>query len=269
MTSALLLQRAGARATIYARDLPPNVRSSLATGLFTPDSRICDEEYATPEFKASWQGMCRKSYQTYSTLLGLPGNPVEFIDNYEIADLARRAAYDPAAVRPDFAELQSELTPELLPRGTTYSPGQHPFGNRSVRRTSALMFNITDYARYLLSQFQSNGGRIVVREFHSPAEFGTLSEHTLINCTGYGARALLNDDSVIPVRGQLARIAPQRGVHYALIYRATLFLARRDEFVFQHFTGEAQGFNDESTEPNRAEAETAVNTIARLFAAGV
>ena len=90
MTSALLLQRAGARVTIYARDLPPNVRSSLATGLFTPDSRVCDEEYATPEFKASWQAMCRKSFKTYSTLLGLPGSPVEFIDNYEIADLARR-----------------------------------------------------------------------------------------------------------------------------------------------------------------------------------
>jgi glycine/D-amino acid oxidase-like deaminating enzyme len=269
MTSALLLQRAGARVTIYARDLPPNVRSSLATGLFTPDSRICDEEYATPEFKATWQGMCRKSYQTYSTLLGLPGNPVEFIDNYEVADLARRVAYDPDGARPDFAELQSELTPELLPSGTTYSPGQHPFGNRSVRRTSALMFNITDYARYLQSQFQANGGRIVVREFHSTAEFGTLSEKTLINCTGYGARALLNDDSVIPVRGQLARMTPQRGVHYALTYRATLFVARRDEFVFQHFTGEAQGFNDESTDPDRAEAETAVNTIGRLFAAGV
>ena len=270
MTSALLLQRAGARVAIYARDLPPNVRSSLATGLFTPDSRICQEEYATPEFKQSWQGMCRKSYQTYSGLLGLPGNPVEFIDQYEIADLARfrPLAYDPAGARPDFAELQSELTPDLLPGGTTYSPGQHPFGNRSVRRTSRLMFNIAGYSRYLLSQFQSNGGRIVVREFHSPDEFGALPQKTLINCAGYGARTLLGDNSIVPVRGQLARMMPQPGVHYALLYRGNLFLARRDEFVFQHFTGEGQGFNDESTEPDRAEAEMAVNTIAQLFATG-
>ena len=41
LTSALLLQRAGARVTIYAKELPPDVRSSLATGLWTPDSRIC------------------------------------------------------------------------------------------------------------------------------------------------------------------------------------------------------------------------------------
>jgi len=269
MTSALLLQRSGARVTIYAKDVPPNVRSSLATGLFTPDSRICQEEYATPEFKTVWQAMCRKSYQTYSTLLQLPGNPVEFIDNYEVADAPRRVAYDPAEAQPDFAELQSELTPELLPRGRTYSPGQHPFGNRSVRRTSSLMFNIAGYSRYLLAQFRSNGGRIVLREFHSPDEFGTLPEKTLVNCTGYGARALLGDNSIIPVRGQLARMAPQPGVHYALSYRATLFLARRDEFVFQHFTGEAQGFNDESTEPDRSEAETAVDTIGQLFATGV
>src|SRR5580765_2819239 len=43
MTTALQLQRAGARVTIYAKDLPPDVRSSLATGLYTPDSRICLE----------------------------------------------------------------------------------------------------------------------------------------------------------------------------------------------------------------------------------
>src|SRR5262245_63760025 len=34
LTTALLLQRAGARATIYAKDLPPNVRSAYATGLY-------------------------------------------------------------------------------------------------------------------------------------------------------------------------------------------------------------------------------------------
>src|SRR5579872_3918974 len=82
MTSALLLQRAGARVTIYAKELPPNVRSSLASGLWTPDSRICLEENANPEFKQLWEQMARYSFQTYQSFLGLPGNPVEFIDTY-------------------------------------------------------------------------------------------------------------------------------------------------------------------------------------------
>jgi hypothetical protein len=79
LTSALLLQRAGARATIYAKELPPNVRSSLASGLWTPDSRICFEDSATPAFKQLWADMARQSFRMYQSLLGLPGNPVEFI----------------------------------------------------------------------------------------------------------------------------------------------------------------------------------------------
>lgn len=35
LTSAILAQRAGLRVTIYAKDRPPNVRSSLASGLWT------------------------------------------------------------------------------------------------------------------------------------------------------------------------------------------------------------------------------------------
>src|ERR1700677_1109788 len=92
LTSALLLQRAGARVTIYAKDLPPNVRSSLASGLWTPDSRICLEENATPAFKQLWEQMTRSSFQTYQNFLGLSGTPVEFIDQYFVSD-------EPAAVR--------------------------------------------------------------------------------------------------------------------------------------------------------------------------
>lgn len=269
MTSAVLAQRAGARVTIYAKDLPPNVRSSFATGLFTPDSRICFEQYATPAFKTFWEGMCRKSYETYFTLLGLPGDPVEYIDDYAVADtpqeLEPRMADSPDT-RPRFARLQRELTPDLLTRGMTYPPGSHRFGNRFIRQSTTLMFNLVEYSQYLLNEFRANGGHIEITEFHSPAEFGLLAQNTLINCTGYGARALLDDNSIIPVRGQLARMIPQPTVHYGLSYKFTSFLARRDGFLFQHFgSDEYQGFNDESVQPNRNEAEDAVQTIAHLF----
>ncbi len=104
LTSALLLQRAGARVTIYAKELPPNVRSSLATGLWTPDSRICLEENATPAFKELWEQMARASFQTYQNFLGLSGSPVEFIDNYFVSDTGsscapRPASGPPAAIR--------------------------------------------------------------------------------------------------------------------------------------------------------------------------
>jgi glycine/D-amino acid oxidase-like deaminating enzyme len=293
LTSALLLQRAGAHVTIYAKDMPPNVRSSLASGVWSPDSRICLQDSATPAFKQLWERMARQSFRTYQTLLGLPGDPVEFIDNYFVSNPA--AASNPAAPsgpavpnsavsspavlnpapptgpateeqRPPFADLQGELIRDLIPQTDRFAPGTHPFGERSVRRTSFMMFNISAYARMLVSDFLAGGGRIEVREFHTPADFAQLREKTLVNATGYGARALLGDQSITPVRGQLAHLIPQPEIHYGLYYKRVSFVPRRDGLVLQ-FVGDSDyfGFNDDSTVPDRAEAELAVNTIAELF----
>ena len=84
-----------------------------------------------------------------------------------------------------------------------------------------MMFNISAYARMLMSDFLAAGGKIEVREFHEPRELLELPETTLINATGYGARALFNDDSIIPVRGQTARLIPQPEVTYSLSTRTS------------------------------------------------
>jgi glycine/D-amino acid oxidase-like deaminating enzyme len=268
LTSGLLAQRAGARVTIYAKDLPPNVRSSLATGVWSPDSRICLEEYATPDFKQRWVAMARQSFKTYQTLLGLPGNPVEYFDSYFVSDKADGSGRggSPADTRPRFAELQRELIPDLIPASEQFGPGTHQFADRHLERNSTMMFNISSYARLLLSDFLANGGKIEIAEFHTPAELAGLREKTLINATGYGARALFGDESIVPVRGQLARMIPEPEVGYGLYYRNVAFVPRRDGWVFQ-VTGEDDyyGYNDDSIAPDRAEAELAVNTIAELF----
>jgi glycine/D-amino acid oxidase-like deaminating enzyme len=268
LTSALLLQRSGARVTIYAKDLPPNVRSSLATGLYTPDSRICFEENATPQFKQLWETMARRSFATYQTFLGLPGDPVEFIDDYFVSDEAFTASVAPAPddARPKFAELQRELIGDLMTKHQDFEPGAHPFGARYVRGSSTMMFNLSVYSRLLMSDFLANGGKIEITEFHAPADLARVREKTLINATGFGARALFGDLSVTPVRGQLARMIPQPGAHYGLFYKDVSFVPRRDGLVFQRVgENDYYGFGDETAEPDRAEAELAVNTIAGLF----
>jgi glycine/D-amino acid oxidase-like deaminating enzyme len=267
LTSALLLQRAGARVTIYAKDLPPNVRSSLASGLWTPDSRICLEENATPAFKQLWEQMARSSFQTYQNFLGLSGTPVEFIDQYFVSDEAASARRGVVADgRPRFADLQRELVPDLMTQGADFAPGSHSLGARYLRRNSLMMFNLAAYQRLLLGDFIANGGKIEIAEFHTPDDFAKLREKTLINATGYGARALFGDQSLTPVRGQLARVIPQPEVNYGLFYKGVSFVPRRDGLVFQ-VVGEDDyyGFNDDSALPDRGEAERAVNTIAGLF----
>ena len=284
LTSALLLQRAGRRVTIYAKDLPPNVRSALATGVWSPDSRICLEQNATPAFKRQWEAMARRSWQTYQTFLGLPGDPVEWIEHYSVrdaettvaaaADTARnpdslRNAETPpvADTRPAFAELEGDLLADLEPTGTDFPPGSHPFGARSVRARPWMMFNLNAYMRLLMSDFLAGGGKIQVTEFHTPADLGSLPEKTLVNATGYGARALFGDETLVPVRGQLARTIPQPDIHYGLAYKDVNFVPRRDGNIFQVFgADDYYGFGDDSTVPDPAEARHAVSTIASLFA---
>jgi glycine/D-amino acid oxidase-like deaminating enzyme len=241
------------------------VRSSLATGLWTPDSRICLEDDANPVFKKLWERMARDSFRTYQTLLGLPGNPVEFIDNYFVTDVAPNRP-EPEDNRPRFARLQRELVPDLLTAGQDFAPGTHSLGGHNLRRNSLMMFNIPAYARMLMSDFLAAGGKIEIREFATPAEFAKLPQKTLINCTGYGARALLDDTSVTPVRGQLARMIPQPEIRYGLFYNGVSFIPRRDGLVFQVVgNSDYYGYGDDTAVADRAEAELAVNTIAGLF----
>src|ERR1700736_2223815 len=57
LTSAILLQRAGAKVTIYAKERPPDVRSVRATGSWTPDSRVALTSDVNAEFPALWEKM--------------------------------------------------------------------------------------------------------------------------------------------------------------------------------------------------------------------
>ncbi|WP_394831546.1 FAD-binding oxidoreductase [Pendulispora rubella] len=268
LTSALLLQRAGAKVTIYAKELPPHVPSSFASGLWTPDSRICFEEHATAEFKQSWEQMARTSWGIHHKSLGLPGTPVEFIDSYFVSDdpgpRRRRVEADG---RPAFAELQHELLSDLTPAGVDFPPGTHTLGPHHLRRKAQLMFNIHGYSQMLMQDFRSAGGRVEIAEFHTPNDFAKIREQTLIHATGYGARALFDDPSLTPVRGQVARTAPQPDIHYRLLYRGVSFVPRRDGLVFQVIgDDDYYGFADDTAQPDHAEAEHAVHTIAELFA---
>ena len=103
------------------------------------------------------------------------------------------------------------------------------------------------------------------REFRHPREFGSLREHVIVNCTGYGARALLGDTSITPVRGQTARLVPQPEVNYGLYWRGhnLSVVSRRDGILVQ-----AQGehdFGNEDDVPDRAMSEAAVTRLASLF----
>src|SRR6202046_5745231 len=131
LTSATLLQRAGARVTIYAKERPPDVRSARATGSWTPDSRVALTADAPSEFGATWQKMARSSWKMYQSYQSVPGNPVEFIDGYALSDdTDDETPSRPRQVDPmEFARYADRIR-DLTPRSMDLPPGTHPFPTR-------------------------------------------------------------------------------------------------------------------------------------------
>ncbi|WP_416763512.1 NAD(P)/FAD-dependent oxidoreductase [Roseateles sp. So40a] len=269
LTTARVAQRAGLKVRIYCRERPPEVASTFATGMWSPDSRIVTEAHATPAFNAGWERMARHSFRAWQDLLGMNGSPVEWRDGYVLSDtpfdqpLANGNAHG-SATEPDYPDLL-DLIPDLHPRSVALAPSQHPFPVAHARRFTQMTFNIRPYQRMLFEDFLREGGEIVTRDFAQSRELAALPERVIVNCTGYGARALFGDDSLIPVRGQIARLVPQSEVDYMVAWRGhnLMVVPRRDGLLVQ-----AQGehdFNNADRRVDRAMSEAAVARLAELF----
>ncbi len=277
LTAALTAQRMGYNVTIYAKERAPYIRSVRATGSWTPDSRITLEEDAPADFGVLWERMARTSWAMYNSYLGSAGTPVEWTDRYQLSDTEPRPAGGPAdpnvasdpGARPaavhHFARYSDRIH-DLGPRPQVMPAGSTPFPTKYVRRSTSLSFNVASYARVLTQEFYLAGGRMEYREFHSPNEFASLPQGVVICSTGYDSRALWSDESIVPVRGQIAWLIPQEGATYGIGYKGLNVLARRDGIVMQPNTGgEDEGWNDTNEQPDRAAAEAGVKILQELY----
>lgn len=272
LTSALQLQRLGAQVVLYCRDRPLFTRSMRATGSWTPDSRIADVDQMSSDFPVLWEQMARETYLTHQTYLGLPGDPVSFSDRYFLSDADEppKARLDlPVRTAPGidnirFAEFGDRLR-GTTPRSFEIPADASPFPVNRTRKGSAMQFNVTALVHALQDEFLLQGGRFETRTFHTPGEIAELAEKVVINCTGYGARALFNDKTMIPVRGQIAWLAPQSEADYGLHYRGVMVLSRSDGIVVQNSRGDMNGVGIEDEVEDRDEARATIGVVAPLF----
>jgi len=267
LTSAIMAQRAGAAVTIYARDLLPQTRSSRATGSWTPDSRIALKGSASPQFGDLWEQMARFSFKTYRQYLGLPGTPVEWTDRYTLSDVPPEQAEAEVQKPGDLVFGQySDRISDLTPRAQELPEGATSFPVKYVTRSESMQFNIADYGHILMSDFFTAGGKFVRKEFHAPNDLTQLKEKVVINCPGYAAREWWNDNSIVPVRGQISWLIPQPEVNYGFYYKGVSILSRRDGIVVQDLNGgDMRGYDNSRELADRAEADHAVGVIAELY----
>jgi hypothetical protein len=285
LTAAIHAQRAGAKVTIYAREMYPRTRSVRAGGVWSPDSRISLTEPAGPAFAVLWEQMARISWKHWRGYLGMPERPVEFMDSYALSDTpfqAREERLDPKITQnysnsgmphqsAEFARYSDRIK-DIIPHAVDLPPEENPFDIPYARRTEQVHFNFAAYGKLLLSEFFAMGGKFENRDFHSPADIVALKQKVVINSPGTAARDLWRDKTIIPVRGQTAWLLPQPASNYGVSYNGASALSKSDGVLFGHnspaaaLLGNMDGVGNTRELPDRALVEEGFPLLAPVFA---
>ena len=209
LTTARLLQEAGATVTIYTAALPPDTTSAVAGGQVSPFGHF-EDDLVTPQWRTQFAAAMAYSWKRFQQMVG-DQYGIRWLPTYEET---RRS-------QPADAE-------RFLPDWRLLAPAEHPFPVDNMVRYRTLYVETPRFLAQLTADFLSAGGKMRVRRFASLAELATLPETLLFNCTGIGARELAGDEEMIPVRGQLAVLEPQHEVQYAFAGRAGYMFPRND-----------------------------------------
>ena len=196
LTTARLVQEAGFPVTIYTKALTPQTTSFVAGGQISPFGHYREDE-VTPEWRRQFLAAMAYSWRRFSAMVG--------------ADYGVRWL-------PTYEEGGDAGPPELgaySPNSRTLSEAQHPFPVEPMVRFDTMYVETGRFLAKLTADVLAAAGKIRLREFRSPEELAALAEPLIFNCTGIGARDLFGDDGMIPVRGQLAILAPQPDILYA------------------------------------------------------
>ncbi|HEX2093146.1 MAG TPA: FAD-dependent oxidoreductase [Longimicrobiaceae bacterium] len=180
LSTALRLQERGMRVGILTADDPHDTVSAVAAAIWYPYRAYPVDRVA------AW------SARTYRELAALA----------ELREAGVRMAEGVEIWRNEPPELWSGEGFGEVPRAALECL---PAGCAGGHRIRVPVVEMPVYLPYLVGRFLAGGGSIERRELGSLEE---AFDHAprVVNCTGLGARALLDDREMYPIRGQVVRI---------------------------------------------------------------
>jgi D-amino-acid oxidase len=243
LSTALSLIESGLSVTIRAADLPQRTTSMAAGAIWGAHLVGVDQRVRT------WSAL------TLNRLRELAADPATGIR--ETRGLVASLADD--AEPPEFTEGAGTLSP--------CDPAALPAGYAAGWQYSAPVVAMPVYLDYLTDEFLRAGG-----ELHLGSRLRSLADaadaasaRVIVNCTGIGARQLVPDPELTPVRGQSVVLA-NPGLTEFFVGETD----RSDEIIyfFPHgptiLLGGTQQPDDASTEPDPAAAERIVRDCAMV-----
>ena len=179
---------------VYAKELDVRKTTSfIAAGQFGPSGIA--REYETEEEMNVLADYLRRSHRRI----------------VELRHSLRAHAYG-IAIRRDYTldhtnpAYDYHAPPDVIP---PYRLGVLPFKklNTIGREYRTWLINPTMLLPQLVAELKRSGVPFRLKHFESKIDFTELRENIIINCTGYGAKAIMSDDNVIARRGHLVTLS--------------------------------------------------------------
>jgi D-amino-acid oxidase len=188
LTTAIALAEAGVATRVVAAEPPSRVTSVAAGAIWGPVT--CGPADRCYEW-------ARAGLQVLSALADEPNSGVHPLRGREVAATV--------ASPPKWMDLLSDV--RIL------GAGDLPDLAGGVSAVSGWCYtapavNMPVYLEYLLNRYADLGGAV---DYAALASLAAVDAPVVVNCTGIGARALVGDDSLVPIRGQVV-VAENPGI---------------------------------------------------------
>jgi D-amino-acid oxidase len=181
LTTGICLAEAGLGVTIRAA-APPERTTSVAAGAVWGAVRC-----GPPERALGW---ARTGLETLSKLAAEPDTGVRMASGRE----ASRTSFEPY--------YWMKLLPDLRP----CEPAELPGGFTHGWHYTAPLATMPVYLDYLRARFERAGGTLEVAAVGSLTDLAGVAP-VVVNCSGIGARDLVPDPAMRPIRGQVVIVA--------------------------------------------------------------
>ncbi len=180
LTTAICLAEAGREVTVAAAQRAPQITSAAAGAIWGPHLVGMDERVAR------WGSV------TLARLTELAADPATGVHLASGVAASANRRSDPF----DWVSAMDSARP--------CGPGELPPGYAAGWRLTAPIVSMAVYLGYLLARLDRAGAQLRDVEFGSLDEAAELTgAQVIVNCSGIGARRLVPDSDVRPVRGQV------------------------------------------------------------------
>ena len=180
LSTAIRLRKSGLDARIVTAELPKKTTSAVAAAIWYPYR-------AYPEDAVLRWG--RRTFEVFEDLAKVPETGVRMREGVE---LRREVAGEP-------------WWAGAVPGVRRCAENELPPGYRDGHAFVVPVVEMPIYLRYLIGRFAAAGGEIEERAIDSLDDLAGEAR-AVVNCAGLGARELIGDDSLRPIRGQVLRV---------------------------------------------------------------